>query len=268
MKRLAVALAAVSMAAVSVVATTAAPAGAAVAGKTTVFAANAFSYAGGHPFGGTFCVNGTAISSDVSTEQVDGPLIVDSGEANVLFYDASNATCGDEPVTAQLTTELPDGGSVTLMAYWGNDGHAVVMLTNPLDCVDPGMGRLTVRNGADSKGGAVDIYGEIDGVSTLLLSDIVSGSQGTVDLPVGTYTNVYASETGTLNLVTPMDDISIVADSGAYAYTYGGNDGAPGAFTANPAELDACTVPTTVAPTTTAPPAAAAAVQATPAFTG
>ena len=270
MKRLASALAVVCLAAVSFAVTATAPVGALPA-TTTVYAANAYSYASGHLFGGTFCVNGTAITSGAQTGEVDGPFTLDSGEANVLFYNDFKVTCGTGSPTAQATVDLPAGGSVTLMADWHNQAN-VVMLVDPLQCVDAGTGRLTVRNGANSRGGSVDIHGTgPDGVSTLLLTGVKAGNQGSVDLPVGDYTNLFVTEVGDSQPVWTIPDVTIAADSGAYAYLYGGNDGAQGSFLAPPAELAACAVPTTTtvpATTTTAPPAAAKAVQATPAFTG
>jgi hypothetical protein len=269
MKRFAVALAVTSLAAVSLGVTATAPVGAAAAGTTTVFVANAFSYASGHPFGGTFCVNGTALSSATETEEVDGPFTVDSGPADVIFYDVDNATCGAAEPNAEATVDLPDGGSVTLMASWSNEQN-VVMLVDPLDCVDAGMGRLTVRNGANSRGGSVDVWGTgPGGVSTLLLSGVNAPDQGSVDLPVGDYTDLFVTEVGDTAPIWTIPDLSIQADTGSYVYLYGGNDGPQGSFLGPDAALAGCTVPTTaLASTTTTAPPAAQAVQATPAFTG
>jgi hypothetical protein len=267
MKRLAVAGALVCLTTASLGVGAIAPAGAAAPGTTTVYAANAFSFAGGHPFGGTFCVNGTAITSATETEQVSGPFTADSGEANVLFYDEDNITCDTPDPTAQATVDLPDGGTVTLMAFWGADGQAVVMLVDPLECVASGSARLVVRNGTDIGGsGAVDVYATPPGGDdTLQISGVASGDQGSVDLPAGTYTDVFAARAGTQTSVADIGtSVALAANTVTYAYLYGGNDGDPGSFLVTQ-PLTACAVATT---TTTAPPAAAQAVAATPAFTG
>jgi len=269
MRRLAVLFSVLCLTAAATGVLTSAPAGAAP-GETTIYLANAFSFAGGHPFGGTFCIDG-AIVGNAATEEVTGPVTIASGDHLAQFFDSSVGDC-TSTANGSFDGTFP-ASSVTLMAYWGDAGQALALLDNPLDCVAAGAGRLTVRNGSGfGDPSDVDIYGDgPGGTGQLLLSGIESGDQGTVDLPVGSYTNVVAVASGG----TPPDDtvvdlgsINVVANSGAYAYLYGGNDGDVGSFLGNPAELNACAVATTLAPTTTAPPAAAAAVQATPAFTG
>jgi hypothetical protein len=271
MRRLVVGFAVLCLAAATLGVTGSAPAGAGVPGFTVVSTANAYSFAADHPFDGTFCVGGVVVSNPATTE-VGGPFTLASGSTDVRFYNSGTALCTDTPL-ASATVVLPDQGVVTLMAYWGGSGAAVVMLVDPLDCVAIGRGRLTIRNGADvGSGGAVDIYGAgPDGIDTLLLAGVPATGQASVDLPVGTYTNVRAVEAGTLNPVVTIGSLIVAQNSVGYDYLYGGNDGAVGAFAGGVAEVSACaavTTTTTAAPATTAPPAAAPAVQATPAFTG
>jgi hypothetical protein len=264
MKRLAVGLAVLCLTATMAGVTGSAPAGAVVAAPTTVYTANAYSYAANHPFTGTFCVDGSLVST-VTTGQVDGIFDLPSGPVTVDFFN-SETTCGDMP-TASADVVLPAGGNVTLMAYWPDGGPHVAMLPNTLDCVAAGTGRLTVRNGARTNNSLhVDIWGMTPGgVDTKLLSDIASGAQATTDLPVGTYTDVRAVLVGTTTLLDTIGTVSNNADVVTYEYLYGGSDGDVGSFF-DSAKITTCAVATTT--TTAAPAKPAAVVQAAPAFTG
>jgi hypothetical protein len=264
MRRLVVGIAALSLMAVTAGFAGSGPVAAAPS-TTKVFTANAYSYAAGHFFDGTFCVNGVIVSKP-STEQVLGPFTVASGSADVMFFDSDVANCTDLDPTAEATVDLPAAGSVTLMAYWGPT-RAVVMLVNPLECVPAGAGRLTVRHGADD-GVLVnlDVRGAgPDGVDKVLITGLAHGGQASAELPVGSYTNVRAVLPGTSMGGDPIGTVSVAAGVVTYEYLYGGNDGAIGSFF-DSAKITTCAVVTT---TTTAPPATAPpAVKATPAFTG
>jgi len=273
MRRLGVAIAVLCLAAASLGVSAATPVGAAgVPGYTNVTLVNAYSFAGGHIFDGAFCVGG--LLTVLSTEQSAGPTSTPSGSTTINFYNSDSVSCGVDTPTASATVDLPDQGDVTIMAYWPAGGPQVVMLNNTIDCIASDSGRLTVRNGGDVGGtGAIDVYGTPPGgSSTKLLSNIAAGAQGTVDLPVGTYTNLIATNAGTQTQVATIANSVVVAgNSVQYAYVYGGDDGEPGGFLGATQELNTCAVTTTTAApatTTTAPPAAAKAVQATPAFTG
>ena len=273
MRRLALALAVVGLAAASLGVTAASPAGAA-APQTTVYLINSYSYKGGSIFDGAFCIGGQ--STAVSTEQTSQALVLPSGSTTVDFFSSSAPECGVDTPTASATLDLPEGGPVFIMAYWPADGPAIALLPSTNDCVAEGFGRLTVRNGADAGGnGAVDIYGTPPGGSnSLLIAGIPAGGQGSAELPLGTYTDVYATRAGTQTFLTDIVATFESQSNGVqYENLYGGNDGSVGSFTTFGQELNTCavvTTTTTTAPvtTTTAPPAAAKAVQATPAFTG
>ncbi len=234
------------------------------------FAVLCLGFKGGALFDSTFCIDGVE-EADLTTEQTSPPFTLTAGSVTVDFFANGTTTCDTGTPDATATFELPDQGVVTLIAFWGSEGPTIAMLPTPLDCVAAGFGRLVARNGADSKGGAIDLHGVgPDGISHLLVSNVAVGTQGMADIPVGNYTDVVATEAGTLNQVALLGNVGIPVNSSTYEYVYGGNDGAPGSFAGGGAELDPCavvTTTTTTAPATTAT-TAAPAVQATPAFTG
>ena len=271
MKRLLAGFAVLCMVTVTAGLTTSTPVSAGVPGFTTVTAVNAYSFAGGQLFDSTFCIDGVD-KADLTTEQTSPPFTLAAGSVTVDFFANGTTTCDTGTPDATAVFELPDQGVVTLMAYWSGEGQAIAMLPAPLDCVAAGFGRLVVRNGADSKGGVIDLHGVgPDGISHLLVSNVAAGTQGMADISVGHYTDVVATEAGTLNQVALLGNVDIPVNSSTYEYVYGGNDGAPGSFAGGGAELDPCavvTTTTTTAPATTTTTTAAPAVQATPAFTG
>ncbi len=116
-------------------------------------------------------------------------------------------------------------------------------------------------------GGPVDIVGDVNGVTTTVISGLAEGAQETVDLPGGlTVTNANVVLAGTETVVIPLGDQTFDAGSHYVIYAAGGNDGDAGVFP-DVIAMDPCEVPVEPTTPTTAAPAAAA-VTAAPAFTG
>ncbi len=243
---------------------------AAAAGTTTYNVVNAYSYAAGHPFTFTVCLDGAVVTS-LDTTETDGPFTHATGTAHLTVMNGSTSDCVTDP-SLDTTVTFP-AGNATLMLYWPPDGElSAVVLANDTSCTATGFGRLTFRNGAGFFAGAghVDVWGTPPGgVDTKLFTDIAPGEQQSADLAVGTYTDVRAVRTGTTTVVFDGGDADVVEAQNAFLYLYGGNDGASGGF-ANTADLTVCAVATTTTtePPTTTTTVAAQPVVVTPAFTG
>jgi hypothetical protein len=242
---------------------------AAAAGTTTFDVVNAYSYAAGHPFTYTVCLDGAVVAT-VDTTQSDGPFTHATGDAHLTVMNGSTSNCTIDP-DLDTTITFP-AGNATLMIYWPPDSSiTAVVLANDTSCTDPGMGRLTFRNGAGffTGGGRVDVWATTPGgVDTKIFTDIAPGEQQSADLAAGTYTDTRAVETGTTTSVFDGGDAVVAEGKATNLYLYGGNDGSVGGF-ANSADLSVCAVATT---TTTEPPTtttvAAQPVVVAPAFTG
>ena len=244
---------------------------ASAAGTTTFDVVNAYSYAAGHPFTYTVCLDGTVVTT-LDTTQSHGPFTHATGDAHLTVMNGSTSNCTIDP-SLDTTITFPTGNA-TLMLYWPPDSElSAVVLPNDTSCTDAGMGRLTFRNGAGffTAGGHVDVWGKTPGgVDTKIFTDIAPGEQQSTDLAVGTYTDTRAVVTGTTTVVFDGGDAVITEAQTTNLYLYGGNDGSVGGF-ANSADLSVCAVATTT--TTTEPPTttttvAAQPVVVQPAFTG
>jgi len=242
---------------------------AAAAGTTTFSVVNAYSYAAGHPFTFTICLDGSVVTTLATTES-DGPFTHATGDAHLTVMNGTTTDCATDP-DLDTTVTFP-AGTATLMIYWPPDSgmHAAVF-ADDTSCTDPGMGRITFRNGAGfgTGNGHVDVWGITPGgVDTKIFTDVAPGEQDSTDLPVGTYTEVRSVLTGTTTNVFDGGDLDIVAGQDAVLYLYGGNDGASGGF-AVLVDLSVCAVATTTTTqATTTTTAAAQAVEVTPQFTG
>jgi hypothetical protein len=243
---------------------------AAAAGTTTFQVVNAYSYAAGHPFTLTVCLDGTKVTS-LATTEVQGPFSHATGDAELTIVNGNQADCATDP-DIDTTVTFP-AGTATLMIYWPpGTGMTANVLADDTSCTDSGMGRLTFRNGAgdSAAAGVVDVFGTPPaGSDTKLFSAVAPGAQASSDLATGTYSDTRAVQTGTSTVVFDGGDAVIAEAQDTQLYLYGGDDGAVGGFS-HTSDLTVCavaTTSTTVAPTTTTT-AAAQPVAATPAFTG
>jgi len=81
------------------------------------------------------------------TEDTAGPFSLLAGAADVAFFDSSGADCIVDDPAATASVVFPD------------------------------QGRLTIRNGADTRGTNVDIWGITPGgIDTMLFSDVVQAT--------------------------------------------------------------------------------------------
>ena len=268
----------VASSAVPLAVQSAAPASA--AGSTTVYVVNAFTYDASSPAGSvSVCVDGVLAVENLAAGAKAKLGGFATGNHTVDVYNGDVSDCstpGDES-----TASFPSSTFSTLMIYKAFDDntfHAVALDDEDSTCVAAGLGRLVLRNAAETDTGSLDIYGTPSGGSPqLLVSDVSVGAQGAADLPVGTYSDVTVTEHGNTSSVFTADNITIAADTVGWLYLWGGADGSSGSFSIT-GGLDACSVvtTTTTAPTTTiaststsvAPATAAQPVAATPTFTG
>jgi hypothetical protein len=184
------------------------------------------------------------------------------GDYGIDWVQGTDCTTGSF-VAGTITVD--PSANVTVMAWWGSDNaRGISVLPNDTSCFEPGQSRVTLRHAAAT--GAVDLaVTPQGGTSTVVITDVAVGAQGSANIAGGTYSNTMINGTGGGPTVLALGS-DVLADGSAYfVYLYGGNDGEIGSFAGPFIELQPCAVPPSSSTTTTA----AVAAQATsPKFTG
>ena len=240
---------------------------------TQVWVTNAYTYGAGHPFDYTVCLDGSPLAS-LSTTESSGPITVETGAHEVEVYGSLDADCADKPDFTR-DIDIPEGAGATIAIWWPFDSQATVsVFPEDMSCVDPGTGRVTLRNLAAYNGlDGLDVSATASGGGTAtLVNNVGQGEQATDTSPIGTYTDAAAVDTGTTDVRTAVAaSLDVSETTRKVVYTYGGVDGDIGAYVVD-MPSSACVQPgTTAAPTTTVAPATAPAatpVAAAPTYTG
>lgn len=236
-----------------------APASAQADASVTVADAVTYNYPA-EPFPITFCFDGVAQNMQVG--DIVGPSAVSPGTYTVGINEGASQGCASYDYSEDIT--LNAGDDVTILLGWPIGGREdISVLPNDTSCVEPGTGRVTLRNGASTQG-PVDLISD----TTTLIANVAEMGQGSADLAAGDYPNTIADD----GFLTIADLGTMTVNEGEHLVIYlaGGNDGPSGAFT-DTLDLDVCTQPTTTTTSTTIPTTTttvARAVAATPAFTG
>lgn len=234
-----------------------APAGAAT-GNLTIVNAATYDYPGA-PFTQTVCLDGDALGN-LDVGQTIAATVTTGVDHTVSFSGGADAGC--ESPDESDTVNVADGQHVTTGLTWPAGGGPVIATwVDDTSCYGD-TGRLTLRNAAYLPG-SVDMYGVIDGVEDVLLTDVTVGGQMTVSLPAGTaISGAYVTSAGNPDdVIAVIGALTVPTNGDLQVYLTGGADGSYGAFSY---VVDGSPCPT---PTTTQP-AAVAADTVTPAFTG
>jgi len=233
--------------------------------------------AGAADFPLSVCIDGDLIQADMAAGTISTPLSLAAGDHVVDFIQSED--CSDEP-WARGDFNVIDGDNVTLMSWWGNADHGVATLRNDVECIPNGMARISFRNAAavSSDGPDAPVSFHVTpqgGTESTLFNGLVVGDQNRAEIPVGSYTGMRVTVTGSGSEVANLAAEDFTNGEHQTIYLYGGADGDVGTFSGPPETLPPCDVPsttTTTAPTTTAPttttPPTVRAVAVTPRFTG
>jgi hypothetical protein len=206
----------------------------------------------------TFCFDGEGTNMELG--DLLEPESIPAGTYTLEIHFGFDEVCGDAPDFEDDFT-FAGGDDVTVFLTDTSDFLGIAVLDNDTTCVEPGTGRVTVRNGAFA--GTVDL--ESDG--EVLVAGVDENDQGAADVDEGDYpaSEVLDDEDG---VVADLGEITINEGENLIVYVVGGADGPTGAFT-DVVDLDVCTQPTTTTVAPVAPAAPVAAVTAaTPSFTG
>ena len=217
------------------------------------------------------CVDGTEVATALSSGDSTGALSSAGETIDLLVALHEDAVACDAKASVFIDATdvaVPEGGIVLLFNGANDVGGAQPeygVLPGP-ECVDEGLGRVTLVHGANA--GPVDVVADGETV----VSDLVNGEYASTDVPAGTsWADVEVVPAGGGDPVVSTPFGPVVAGQEAMVVVVGGvgprlpEYGVEVMTRALPTCPPATT--TTVAPTTTAAPAPAA-VTATPRFTG
>ena len=254
--------------------------GAAAATPTQVRVVDAFGAGSGASVDHTFCVDGANPPlASLSTTQMSDPTALAPGDYTIGVHDGLNADCTAKPIFTQDIT-IPAVASATLVLYWPVDSNGrLAVFPDDTSCVQPGTGRVTLRNTATYFQGISDVDLRATppgGTDTLLIDNVANPGQGSADLLTGTYTGAAVTDHATTNSLTSVAPFDVSSTTQKFIYTYGISAAESGAFITE-LPSSACSAPTTtsspttVAPTTTVAPSPAPAanpVTVQPTYTG
>ncbi len=129
-------------------------------------------------------VNGEAVVTGFETGTIAGPVTLDPGDYEVELYAADErpaASSGDRTDDAIASGDVTVGdGAASVVAHL-DPGQEVVItpFIEPLDELDPGQGRLTIRHVMGAEDADIAINGEIE-------DSLANGDELTVELDAGT----------------------------------------------------------------------------------
>ena len=234
---------------------------------------NAYSYAAGHPFTETVCVDGVYFAT-VDTEHVSTPAPLTVGTHDFTVMGDNGTSCAGTP-DLTTTVTIPTATSASIVLWWSPAGGLTASTYgDDPGCVAPGKALVVGRNvtthvtNADftaPSGYSVTNVGQTGSV----MQEVAAGSA----FGAGSLT-----ATGSSTEIAPIPTFTAADGTRNTIYGYGGDDGAVGTFLVQE-KISTCEVvtTTTIAPTTTVAatttttvPAATPAtpVAADPTFTG
>ncbi|EYR62141.1 lipoprotein [Actinotalea ferrariae CF5-4] len=159
-------------------------------------------------------VNGDLTLDDFEPGDLAGPLALPAGTYTVAIT-AADAADDSAPAIGPVDLPLEAGKNYTAVAHLDAEGNPTAALfTNDISNTAAGEGRLTVRHTAAAP--AVDILAG----GAPVLTDVVNGQEGVLNLPAGTVSAAVALADTTEPAIGPAD-VTVAEGVNTIVYAWG-----------------------------------------------